>query len=187
MLWKERVVLFRSFWIFPILAAFLVWVTYRWQAETQVRDLLWLIPLGVALWTLLEYFLHRFVFHFEVENKSIGRLLNGSHLEHHAQPRDAHHLLVHTSYGLVISAIVYILLFAALRDSFRAAGLLVGIWAGFLYYESVHYRVHLGDSPGALIGYQRRAHFHHHFRAPDVSFGVTTPFWDYVFGSKRHD
>jgi 4-hydroxysphinganine ceramide fatty acyl 2-hydroxylase len=188
MSWKERLIRFRSFWIFPILAAFLVWFTDARQPETRLRELLWLIPLGIAAWTLLEYGLHRFVFHSEIGNRTIAGLLNGSHLEHHAQPREVRHLLVHTSYGLVVSTLVYILLLATLRDSFRATGLLAGVWMGFLYYESVHYRVHLSNSPGALIGFQRRAHFHHHFRAPDVCFGVTTPLWDYVFGSKRqHD
>jgi sterol desaturase/sphingolipid hydroxylase (fatty acid hydroxylase superfamily) len=64
-------------------------------------------------------------------------------------------------------------------------GALSGVWAGFLYYEAVHYRVHLTRGQGRFIGRQRRAHFHHHFRAPDRCFGVTTPLWDYVFGTRR--
>jgi len=58
---------------------------------------------------------------------------------------------------------------------------MVGIWIGFLYYETVHYRVHVGDANRGWIARQRRMHFHHHFRNSKQSFGVTTPIWDYIF------
>ena len=184
MSFRERLYRFRSFWIFPVLAALLLYVTLRVQ-DTALSPYLWLFPLGVLLWTLLEYVLHRFIFHIQIplKNPHLRDFVNSSHLLHHAAPRDPEKVLVHPAYGLVISAMLYGLLYAVFRDSAAAAVTLTGIWAGFLYYEAVHYRVHFSLAPSGLIGRQRRAHFHHHFTNNKRCFGVTSPLWDYVFGT----
>ena len=178
---KERLVRFRSFWIFPGLAVILLLLTRVAEPIGQIRDLIWLFPLGLFAWTLIEYGLHRFVFHVEIANTRLRRLVNSSHMEHHAEPRSAEHLLVKTGYGMAVSGLLYGIALAVTQNWVDAAGIMSGIWAGFLYYEFVHYRVHLtiGNSP--LMAYQRRTHFHHHFRDSGSCFGVTTPLWDYVF------
>jgi sterol desaturase/sphingolipid hydroxylase (fatty acid hydroxylase superfamily) len=180
---KERLVRFRSFWVFPLLAILLLYVTFRSETPTRLANLLWLFPLGLLMWSLLEYGLHRFVFHirFQVPDPKLREVLNASHLSHHAAPRDPTKLLVDPLYGLAISAVLFVLLLIAFGDTARAAGVMVGIWAGFLYYEAVHYRVHLTTSGSGLIAWQRRAHFYHHFTNRERCFGVTSPLWDYVF------
>ena len=133
---------------------------------------------------MIEYGLHRYVFHADISNAVIRRLVNGFHAEHHEMPRDADRLLVRTPYALGVSALLYGPVLILTADWFRAMGALAGIWLGFLYYEAVHYRVHLTIGAAGLIGRQRKAHFHHHFRNPDQCFGVTTPLWDHIFGTK---
>jgi len=83
----------------------------------------------------------------------------------------------------VISAVLYGLIYMVSRNLVSAAALLTGIWSGFLYYEAVHYRVHFSLSPSGLIARQRRSHFYHHFTNNKRCFGVTSPLWDYVFGT----
>ena len=184
---KERLFRFRSFWIFPLLAIVLVYATFRSDPQRQLRDLVWLFLLGVLAWSLLEYGLHRFVFHlsFSVRNSTVREILNASHLTHHASPRDPDKLLVRTPYALVISALLYGIFFLAFRRASLAAGLMSGVWAGFLYYEAVHYRVHLRLSDSSVITRQRRAHFHHHFTNNKQCFGVTSPLWDHVFRTHK--
>ena len=180
---RERLYRFRSFWMFPLIAVVLLYFTSRAEPEADSRDLLWLIPIGVLSWTLLEYVLHRFVFHIQVpiRNPQLRGILNASHLGHHASPRDPGKVLVHPIYGLVISAALYAFVYAVARDGFSAAGVMAGIWAGFLYYEAVHYRVHFSLSASGFVGRQRRSHFYHHFTNNKRCFGVTSPIWDYVF------
>jgi 4-hydroxysphinganine ceramide fatty acyl 2-hydroxylase len=184
---KERLVRFRSFWIFPILGGLLLYLTTRNNRNDRFNELLWLVPVGIFAWTLLEYGLHRFVFHIQipVPNPRFREIVNASHMGHHASPRDPTKVLVHPLYGLVISLILYALLFAAFRDTFSAAGVMVGIWMGFLYYEAVHYRVHFSLSGSGFVARQRRAHFYHHFTNNKRCFGVTSPLWDYVFGTTQ--
>jgi sterol desaturase/sphingolipid hydroxylase (fatty acid hydroxylase superfamily) len=96
-------------------------------------------------------------------------------------PRDRNKILVHPLYGLVVSTLVYGILYAIFRNAASAAVVLTGIWTGFLYYEAVHYRVHFSLSGSGFIARQRRTHFYHHFTNNKECFGVTTPLWDYVF------
>jgi 4-hydroxysphinganine ceramide fatty acyl 2-hydroxylase len=176
---------FSSFWIYPLLAFFLLFVTSLGEQKSRLGDLVWLLPMGILLWTLLEYGLHRFVFHIRlpVRNPYLREIVNASHLEHHASPRDRNKVLVRPLYGLVVSAMVFALLLLVFRNAFFTAGVLSGIWAGFLYYEAVHYRVHFSLSGSGLIAWQRRGHFYHHFTNNKRCFGVTSPLWDYVFGT----
>jgi sterol desaturase/sphingolipid hydroxylase (fatty acid hydroxylase superfamily) len=182
---KERLYRFRSFWIFPVIAFLLLHFSMRVEAKRSTGELLILFLSGVFAWTLLEYGLHRFVFHLQIplRNPHLRELVNASHLSHHASPRDPTKVLVRPVYGLVISSILYGLIYAALRNPFSAAVLMTGIWSGFLYYEAVHYRVHFSLSPSGLIARQRRSHFYHHFTNNKRCFGVTSPLWDYVFGT----
>jgi sterol desaturase/sphingolipid hydroxylase (fatty acid hydroxylase superfamily) len=174
--------------MFPSLAILLIYVSRLIEPERRGAELLWLFPLGVFAWTLLEYGLHRFVFHIEFEfgNPKTAEFVNGSHLNHHAAPRDPDKLLVKPGYGLTVSTILFGLAFLLSGSVFSASGIMAGVWAGFLYYEAVHYRVHLTTAPSGFIARQRRAHFYHHFTNSDKCFGVTSPLWDYVFRTQRN-
>lgn len=182
---KERLYRFRSFWIFPILALILLYFALGAEPQWSMGHVVLLFGLGVFIWTFLEYALHRFVFHVQIpiRNPHLRDIVNGSHLLHHASPRDPTIILVHTGYGMTISSLLFGLLYAVFLNASSAAVVLTGIWAGFLYYEAVHYRVHFSLSATRLIAWQRRKHFHHHFTTNKRWFGVTTPLWDYVFGT----
>jgi sterol desaturase/sphingolipid hydroxylase (fatty acid hydroxylase superfamily) len=110
-------------------------------------------------------------------------MLTTSHIRHHENPRDPDKVLVHSAFAMAVSVLVYGLLYTVSRSLIVASGLMTGIWAGFLYYELVHYRVHCTATNSGFIARQRRRHFHHHFAHPDECFGVTTPVWDFVFGT----
>jgi sterol desaturase/sphingolipid hydroxylase (fatty acid hydroxylase superfamily) len=184
---KERLDRFRSFWIFPFLSVVLLYAASKTEPHRAPSDLLWLFPLGLVIWTLLEYFIHRFLFHIRMplRNARLREIVNVSHLGHHASPRDPTKVLVQTPFGIAISALLFGLLYATTRSVFSSAGMMVGIWAGFLYYEAVHYRVHFSLSGTGLVAWQRRAHFYHHFTNNKRCFGVTSPVWDYVFRTTR--
>jgi 4-hydroxysphinganine ceramide fatty acyl 2-hydroxylase len=183
---KERLYRFRSFWIFPILAVVLLNFAFRAEPQRERGDLLWLFLIGLLSWTLIEYGMHRFLFHVQIplRNPRLREIVNGSHLGHHASPRDPTKVLVKPLYGIVVSSIVYGLLYALTGSIFSAAAILVGIWTGFLYYETVHYRVHFSLSGSGFVARQRRAHFFHHFTNNKRCFGVTSPLWDYVFRTR---
>jgi sterol desaturase/sphingolipid hydroxylase (fatty acid hydroxylase superfamily) len=182
---KERLYRFRSFWILPSIAFVLLPVAFRSEPHRSAVALFWLMPVGVVIWTMLEYGLHRYVFHIQLplRNPRLREFVNGSHLSHHASPRDRDKVLVRPTYGLVVSAVLFGLLYRLTGSVVSGAGIIAGVWAGFLYYEAVHYRVHFSQSGSGFVARQRRTHFHHHFTNNRQCFGVTSPLWDYVFGT----
>jgi 4-hydroxysphinganine ceramide fatty acyl 2-hydroxylase len=62
----------------------------------------------------------------------------------------------------------------------------IGFTAGFAFmygvYELTHFRYHM-HKPIPFFITMRKHHFYHHFQQPNTNFGVTTRFWDRVFGT----
>jgi sterol desaturase/sphingolipid hydroxylase (fatty acid hydroxylase superfamily) len=146
---------------------------------------LWLIPLGWFIWSLLEYALHRFFFHWTPHHRRLKKIIRSLHVGHHGDSRNPDKILVRPIYSLTVSAL-FLAGFSTVTGSFfTASALLTGLWLGFLYYELVHYRLHLSKADSGLLGYQRQGHFYHHFVDPNHCFGVTSPLWDLVFGTYR--
>src|SRR5215475_14640387 len=115
---RERLSYFRSFWIFPLIAAVLLYVSL-WAEPQRPGRLFLFFAVGVFIWTFLEYLLHRFLFHVRlpIRNPHVRDMINGSHFLHHASPRDRNKILVHPSYGIVVSSLVYLLIFAVCRNA----------------------------------------------------------------------
>ncbi|MFQ5740029.1 MAG: sterol desaturase family protein [Acidobacteriota bacterium] len=176
---------FVSFWFYPTVGPLVLYSAGRLDSAHQWRELFWLVPAGLLFWTALEYGLHRFVFHLRPRSKVAARILASLHLRHHGDPRNRERILVRLPYSVSMSIFLLVVLTPVLGSLFRSAGLLAGIWAGFLYYELVHYRVHLSKSNGGLLAYQRRSHFHHHYVDEGYCFGVTSPLWDRVLGTYK--
>lgn len=137
---------------------------------------------GVAIWSLSEYLIHRYLFHFVPRSRIGVALAYLSHGVHHAYPRDPHRLVL----PLVVSAPIGAVLFAAaILAGPSAFPLLAGFALGYLSYDLIHYRIHAYEADSGVFKWLRRYHFQHHFSAPDRQFGVSSPFWDYVFRTGR--
>ena len=180
----RRLQMFVSFWAYPLLGAALIYVGRQFDSRRDNIEYFWPVASGILLWTLIEYLLHRFVFHPRLDSARIERMAHELHGKHHRDPRDPHKILASISMSLPISALIFGAVWLGTGDLFTSTGVICGVWAGFLYYESVHYRLHTSNASG-LLGYQRSWHFHHHFVNGSVCFGVTTPLWDAVFGTLR--
>ena len=133
-----------------------------------------MMALGVLGWSLAEYMIHRFAFHH-------APVLQQIHLAHHAAPRELNGtptlVTVAVFYGLVYWPLSW-----ALRPEWAAAAT-AGVLLGYLAYVGVHYVVHhLGSGGLAWLRRLIRLHaVHHHDVAHN--FGVTSPLWDWVFGT----
>ena len=175
-----RVIRFSSFWIYPIASVILIRLAARDEPARSQLDYTWLVPIGLLLWSLIEYGLHRFVFHWTPEHPTLRGVMAEFHLVHHARPRDPTRILARPQTTLPLSATILGIIYAITASPVATVGVTVGVWAGFLYYEWVHYRVHISSSVLGLDAHRRR-HFSHHFVDDTASFGVTSPLWDFVF------
>lgn len=143
---------------------------------------------GLVLWTLLEYLLHRWVFHFAPDpaselQRDLSFLVHGVH---HHWPYDGDRLVMPPAAAVVIGFAVGIPMRALLGATWFAPAF-AGLLAGYLWYDLTHYAVHHLRPRTALGEMQRRNHMIHHFKRPDRLFGVTTPLWDLVFGTWTAD
>jgi sterol desaturase/sphingolipid hydroxylase (fatty acid hydroxylase superfamily) len=174
---------FSSFWIYPSLTLLLIHTFFLYGGERWWIELLFLVLSGLLIWSLLEYVLHRFFFHYRPRSHRIRRLLKQLHFAHHSDPKDREKILVRPVYSLSSSGCLLFFFYLPTGDFLQASAVLAGVWVGFLYYELVHYRLHLSLASGGLLKYQRRCHFYHHFVDHNRCFGVTSPLWDLVFGT----
>src|SRR5262249_7126320 len=127
---KERLIRFRSFWIFPLLSAALLWSTLPENRAGLGSQLFWSLSAGLILLTILEYFFHRLLLHVQLGSPKLQALLNGQHTAHHAAPRDPSKILVKPLFGVFISAAIYGLLFWITGSAFTSAAVITGIWTG---------------------------------------------------------
>jgi sterol desaturase/sphingolipid hydroxylase (fatty acid hydroxylase superfamily) len=137
-----------------------------------------LVTLGLALWSLGEYVLHRFLMH-----ALRGRgLASREHLRHHAE-RDS----VLESWYIAWTGVVVVgaALGAMAAQPLGPVGAALGIgWvAAYGFYDWIHWRAHRRPVAHPYERWVRRHHFHHHFGHPMANHGVTSPVWDLVFGT----
>jgi dihydroceramide fatty acyl 2-hydroxylase len=137
---------------------------------------------GYAFWTLTEYWMHRVVFHFEPEEGVGARLHWIIHGVHHDHPNDPLRLVMPPSVSVPLAAAFYFLFVLVLGGA--AANMFAsGFFAGYLVYDMTHYHLHHHRSRSALGKVMRELHMRHHFQDDTRGFGISAPFWDYVFGT----
>lgn len=165
---------FLDFVLFPPVIMLCLYLAVDLADPKQWLTAAALVGSGYVAWTLAEYLIHRFAFH----HFPVFRAL---HMAHHDEPRD----LIGTP-TIVTLAAFYGLVFwplAELTSRQTAAAWTAGLMAGYVSYIAVHYVVHHLGSHGSLrLRKLIRLHaVHHHDIAHN--FGVTTGFWDRVFGT----
>jgi len=137
-------------------------------------DRLYLVLAGLAAWTLLEYLVHRFVFH---RYSSLCRRL---HQLHHDHPNDLDAERSSLSTPLIAFPIGFLLIATAGVED--GSAIFTGLLLGYLAFITVHYAVHrLPIGPNSRLFYSTKLRHLTHHRFENCNFGVTTSFWDIVF------
>ncbi len=175
------------FWT-PIVVAFLVWAIVGRPAGISPAYIPLCFIAGLFLWTLAEYLLHRFVFHYHPRTewgKRISFLLHGVH---HAQPMIKTRLVMPPPVSIPLAAAFYggftLLLGLALGVPHWVAPLFSGFVTGYLGYDMMHYSTHHFKLRWSYWQTMKRYHMHHHVQTPEKRFGVSSMLWDVVFGTR---
>ena len=164
----------------PIILYFL----YRsiWLFELNFLSIISLIIIGLFVWTLAEYTLHRFIFHFQPKSQFGKRLHFIFHGVHHDYPSDTKRLVMPPSVSLPLAALFYFLFKVILGVSF-VAPFFVGFLIGYLFYDISHYAIHHFNMHSKLWLAIKNHHMKHHYQDPAKGFGVSTPLWDIIIGT----
>jgi sterol desaturase/sphingolipid hydroxylase (fatty acid hydroxylase superfamily) len=141
--------------------------------------------IGLFLWTLTEYTLHRFLFHHKPTTPSQERIFFLFHGIHHAQPQDKTRLVMPFPVSIPLAAVFfglfYLVLAVWLRSPQWVAPLFAGFLTGYLVYDLTHYATHHFRMRAGYAKYLKRYHMQHHYKDPNTRFGVSSPVWDWVF------
>lgn len=166
----------------PVIA----WLLYRSVTEQlSILSIALLFASGVLLWTLLEYVIHRWCFHYEPRTGWGRKLHFIVHGVHHDYPSDSSRLVMPPSVSLPLAVFFYALLTVA----FGRAGwsICAGLVFGYVCYDAIHYATHHFPMKNRVGAALKAYHLRHHFKDDHAGFGVSSPLWDYVFGTARRD
>ena len=161
---------------------------------------------GVLFWTVAEYVIHRFAFHppqwIEDDTRRICAQLGPDeavipalptlrhrfyflvHGVHHDYPNDSTRLVMPPSVSIPL-ALGFWGLFVLVLGTPWAHVFTAGFLTGYLMYDMTHYHVHHHRPRTRLGKVVRELHMRHHFQDDTKGFGVSAPFWDYVFGTPQ--
>jgi len=176
--WKQ----FTPFFFYTLLALGLG-VAATISETRSLTSILFLCLTGILTWGLIEYGLHRLVFHFDAQSEKGRRFVYAMHLSHHANPKTMDDLFTGLRLSLPI-ALCYCLLAWALMRSWQAmVYLFIGLMIGYFSYEFLHFQAHHRAPRLRLFRYLKKYHLLHHHKTPSLRFGVTSPVFDYLFGT----
>ena len=137
---------------------------------------------GIFIWTITEYLLHRYIFHFVPKSKWGLRLHFIFHGVHHDFPRDARRLVLPPSASIPLAVLFYLLFLwllpVRMMDAFFA-----GFLIGYLIYDMTHYAIHHASFKNPVLKRIKQHHMLHHYADSSKGYGVSSSLWDIFFQS----
>ena len=141
---------------------------------------------GIFFWTLFEYTMHRYVFHFFAESERAKKIVYVIHGNHHEYPRDKERLFMPAVPSLLLAVTVFSLMYL-IGYLFAVSGYVFTFFPGFLFgyliYGSMHYAIHAWVPPFKWMKALWRNHHLHHYKNTELGFGVSSTLWDHIFGT----
>lgn len=133
---------------------------------------------GLAVWTLVEYLIHRFLMH---GMEPFRRW----HAEHHDRPTAL--IGTPTVFSAALIGALVFLPSLCFTSAWMGGALTLGVLTGYLAYGSLHHGLHHWRMNTLWMKRRKLWHArHHHLHATDPGhYGVTTVFWDHVFGTAK--
>ncbi len=164
----------------PLWLVAVVYVPIAVQLARASGEMLVASPVGLVVFTLIEYAIHRWVFHhFEISNPALYNRLHGAH---HRKPSDPKSRSVPLFYSLVVAIpVISLSVFGS-----TGAAIATGITLGYILFEVSHAVAHSGWAKRSKVPFVRmlvQRHAVHHYRNAKTSYGFLIPVWDVVFHS----
>ncbi|KEO72909.1 sterol desaturase family protein [Anditalea andensis] len=137
--------------------------------------------LGLLAFTLVEYMMHKYLFHMEPDTAIKDKIQYSTHGVHHDYPKDKDRLAMPPFISALYALIFYVVFTLIMGD--YAMYFLPGFLIGYSLYLGVHYVVHAYQPPKNFLKVLWVNHAIHHYKDPDVAFGVSSPLWDLLLGT----
>ncbi|WP_113662075.1 sterol desaturase family protein [Pedobacter nanyangensis] len=167
--------------IYVPLIFFLAWKAL-FDVNTPVLEFFGWLAFGLFIWTITEYVLHRWIFHFYPTSSWGKRIHFIFHGVHHDYPNDANRLVMPPSASIPLALGFYFLFDWLLPDT-KVYAFFIGFIGGYLFYDMVHYALHHANFKSGFWKTLKHHHMLHHYQDASKGFGVSWMFWDGIFRS----
>jgi dihydroceramide fatty acyl 2-hydroxylase len=136
---------------------------------------------GMMIWTLAEYLIHRFLFHWKSSNPAIKLITFMFHGVHHTYPRDVPRSITPLMFTLPTATVFYII-FKFIFGAYGAA-VIAGFALGYVLYSIIHDSTHHFGMNLPILKQLKKHHMRHHYLDISQNFGVSTVLWDILLGT----
>ncbi len=137
---------------------------------------------ALVAWTLTEYSLHRFAFHFPARSKAGQWFVFLFHGNHHHDPKDKTRLVMPPGGSVPILAGLYYLFSLMIPEPWLHPFTAFFI-IGYLIYDYIHYATHHFPMKNKVAKFLKLYHLKHHYSGEKGRFGVSSPLWDLIFST----
>lgn len=163
-------------------AAFFGWYSFA-HTDMSTTWIISLFALGLFSFTFAEYAVHRFVYHMEPTTKTRAKITYTLHGIHHEYPKDKTRLALPPLLAGALATIVFCVFFVLMGEA--AYSFFPGFMTGYAGYLAIHFMVHAYPPPKNFFKQLWINHAIHHYKDDEALMGVSSPFWDYVFGTTQ--
>ncbi|MFL5729986.1 MAG: sterol desaturase family protein [Cytophagaceae bacterium] len=166
--------------IFLSISAALLYIAFLRTALDKI-----LVPFlflsGLLFFSLFEYLLHRYVFHMQPTSGLKKKIQYNMHGIHHEFPKDKDRLAMPPLLSVALAGLFFCIFYLMMDTA--VFGFLPGMLTGYAGYLFVHYIVHAYPPPKNIFKQLWINHAIHHYKDNKMVFGVSSPLWDYIFGT----
>ena len=137
---------------------------------------------GLVIWTITEYLLHRFIFHYHPTSEFGKKMHFIFHGVHHDYPRDKKRLVMPPSASIPLATLFYFL-FSLILDQKELFAFFPGFLLGYLIYDMMHYAMHHHNFKNPILKKIKQHHMLHHYQDATKGYGVSSSLWDIILKS----
>lgn len=150
--------------------------------EFSILQIIGLFFAGIFVFTFVEYLMHRFVYHSGPDYLNPKYWQYTVHGVHHVYVKDKDRLAMPLPLALILSTIFFFVFKLIL--SIWVWVFFPGFIMGYTLYLYIHYLIHAVKPPKNFFRILWHHHLKHHVEKHDhTAFGVSSPLWDFVFGT----
>jgi dihydroceramide fatty acyl 2-hydroxylase len=165
-----------NYWLEVVLDVALggILLAIGWQHRSGPVAAALAVATGLFAFSFIEYFFHRWMFHTRIP------LFAQGHDKHHREPLGYDSLPFFLPAAILLGLTGLLVLLLPTDFTLLMAGTAT---FGYVAYGLSHFVIHHVRFRQPLLRRWAAAHHVHHYH-PDSNFGVTTPLWDYLLGTR---
>jgi sterol desaturase/sphingolipid hydroxylase (fatty acid hydroxylase superfamily) len=176
----------RVHWTIPMITYIpvVLFFIYRsvFVAHTPALQFIGMFLTGLVSWSLFEYIMHRWIFHFMPKSQWGLRLHFIFHGVHHDYPNDMKRLVLPLSVSVPLAFGVYFAFHTFMPPAYLYPFFSAFV-LGYIFYDTVHYALHHFNFKGEVWKKIKKHHMLHHYSDSSKGFGVSSELWDKVLNS----